>query len=280
MKAIVPFLVLCAALLAACHGLAEELQAFDNVTLADRRNGDGDSFRVRIDERVVTIRLYFVDCPETTVGNTADARRVRTQARYFGLSGAEETLRFGEEAAAFTRRQLAKPFTLHTAFASALGRSAGGRKYGFVRTAAGESLGDLLISHGYARAHGVGRCTPEGVPRDEMAAQLADKESAAMLERCGVWAATDADRLVELRAAARKEESELMAFGNLRQETPSSIDINTAPVKLLTRLPGIGEVTAVRIVAGRPYRQASDLLHVTGIGTQTLARIRPYLALQ
>ena len=46
------------------------------------------------------------------------------------------------------------------------------------------------------------------------------------------------------------------------------------------RLPGIGEVLAIRIIEGREeeaYRMPSDLRRVTGIGKQTVARMAPYL---
>jgi competence protein ComEA len=56
------------------------------------------------------------------------------------------------------------------------------------------------------------------------------------------------------------------------------IDINRAEVWLLTALPGIGEVTAGRIVAYResngPFRSTSDLARVEGIGEITYDKIQ------
>jgi competence protein ComEA len=52
------------------------------------------------------------------------------------------------------------------------------------------------------------------------------------------------------------------------------LDLNRAPIHELVRLPGIGEVLARRIVAGRPYSSVDDLLRVEGIGGGKLAAIR------
>ena len=46
------------------------------------------------------------------------------------------------------------------------------------------------------------------------------------------------------------------------------------------QLPGIGEQLANRIIESRasgPYRQANDLLRITGIGTGTLKKLQPFL---
>ena len=59
------------------------------------------------------------------------------------------------------------------------------------------------------------------------------------------------------------------------------LDINRATVSGLTAIPGIGKVTAARIVAWReqngPFRRVEDLMKVKGIGEKSLARIRPYV---
>lgn len=59
------------------------------------------------------------------------------------------------------------------------------------------------------------------------------------------------------------------------------IDVNTASLLDLTRLPGIGESKAQAIVdwreANGPFQTADQLLEVKGIGEGILENIRPYV---
>jgi competence protein ComEA len=65
------------------------------------------------------------------------------------------------------------------------------------------------------------------------------------------------------------------------EQSSQKIDINRAELWLLEALPGIGEVTAQRIVDYRsqngPFRTIEDLLKVSGIGEGTLAKIKDYI---
>jgi competence ComEA-like helix-hairpin-helix protein len=60
-----------------------------------------------------------------------------------------------------------------------------------------------------------------------------------------------------------------------------SINVNTAPADSLTRVPGIGPVTAGRIITYRnlngPFQAAESLMQVKGIGPKTYERIKPYI---
>ena len=61
------------------------------------------------------------------------------------------------------------------------------------------------------------------------------------------------------------------------------INVNTATVEELTRLPAIGPVTAKSIVAARavkPFRSLEDLDAVKGIGAKTIEKIRPFVAFE
>lgn len=61
------------------------------------------------------------------------------------------------------------------------------------------------------------------------------------------------------------------------------LDINAATETELTTLPGIGKVTAERIVAFRteqgPFRSVDDLKMVKGVGEKVLAKIRPLVTI-
>ena len=59
------------------------------------------------------------------------------------------------------------------------------------------------------------------------------------------------------------------------------LDLNTAPLSDLTRLPGIGQTKAQAILDWReaygPFRAVEDLLSVDGIGEKTWETLRPYV---
>ena len=259
-----------------------DLQMFSDARLINNPANDGDSFLVETNGKSFHVRLYFIDCPEISTSSKSDARRVREQTRYFGLSDATRTIHFGNEAKTFVEHVLVKAFTVHTAFASALGRSSKGRVYGFITTADGNDLGRLLIKNGFARTYGMGRKTPNGVSRNEIIERLRDLEISAMLKRIGIWSESDPDRIAELRAKQRSEEHELQELQNRVKKAKSPqglLNLNTATGKELQSIKGIGPVLAKRIIAGRPYSTVDDLLKVKGIGPKKLEKIRPYFVI-
>ena len=256
-----------------------DLQMFSNGRLINDPANDGDSFLVEANGKSFHVRLYFVDCPETLIAFTGDAQRVREQTRYFGLSDATRTIHFGNEAKTFVDHVLVKPFTVHTALASALGRSSKGRVYGFITTADGNDLASMLVKNGFARTYGMGRETFDGVSRDEMVKRLRDFEISAMLKRVGIWSESDSDRIAELRSKQRSEDRELQEVRDqvTKAKSPQGlVNLNTASEKELQSIKGIGTVFAKRIIAGRPYRTVDDLLKVKGISPKKLENIRTY----
>lgn len=276
------FLLLLFLLFGVSQSSATELEKFSHVRLVDSPANDGDSFLVDAGGKRLHLRLYFVDCPETSMSFNNGALRVREQTRYFGLSEAEQMMHFGVEARIFVRNILAEPFTIYTIFADALGNSHKGRIYGFVTTAKGDDLAALLVKNGLARTHGVGRRTPNDISRNEMFESLRDLEDSAKLKRVGIWAESNPDRIAEFRARQRRDQLGLRTFQkqNKKQLTNHSFDLNTATEEELLSITGIGPVLMKRIIARRPYKTVDDLLKVKGIGTKTLEKFHAHFIIK
>ena len=273
----------CALTLSTAPGATADLQSFSNVRLVPNSYNDGDSFVVEMDGKQHRLRLYFVDCPETTVEATTDAERAREQVRYFGLKDPKLLIQYGVEAKRFVEQALSKPFRVDTAFATAGGRSAGGRIYAFVTTADGDDLARLLVQNGLARAYGVGRQTPDGTSREEQFQRLRDLEVAAAMKRLGIWAVSNPDKIVELRETERTEKRGLQEFKEQTKGAPADkglIDLNKASKEDLDSLPGIGPVLAERIIAARPFHSVDDLSKVSGIGPKKFEDLRQLVIVQ
>ena len=70
------------------------------------------------------------------------------------------------------------------------------------------------------------------------------------------------------------------ALGAQKQPPSKPVDLNAATIKELQELPGIGQVTAQRIIdmrqkSGR-FRRVEDLLAIRGISQKKLDALRPY----
>jgi competence protein ComEA len=183
----------------------------------------------------------------------------------------------GKQASIRTRELLAKPFTIHTAFAGARGNGEKERAYAFVTTAEGKDLATILIDEGLARAFGVTRQLPDGTSGNEYRETLADLELTAAADRKGIWAATDWPRLAADRAEERRESAELQTVLKDSQST-DAIDPNTATAEELESLPGIGKKLAERILEARataPIRSINDLLAIKGITPKLVEAIAP-----
>jgi competence protein ComEA len=283
------FLLLTLAL-AATAVAASELQVIDGCTLVATDWADGDSFRVRLpDGEEITVRLYGADCLEHHVSDETDARRLRSQRRYFGITRAKPDAtvaidfakELGRRATAETRAFLSQPFTIHTSFADARGDARFTRVYAFVQDADGRDLAAHLVSKGLARAFGVSRTTLAGESADDYREMLGDLELRAAAAGAGIWAHTDWDSLPVERQLERDEERELQAaLGKGVLPADFAVDINSAPLNELLRLPGIGETLANRIIEKRPYARLTDLLEVEGIGPATYRQLKPMLRVE
>lgn len=174
---------------------AQALQQFESRRYEEADWTDGDGFPVKLpDGQEIVLRLYYVDCNEVAAATETDQRRVRDQSSYFGIDDHQVTLESGRRAADKVRILLGQPFAVHTAFASAPGRSAKPRTYGFVTLSDGRDLGEVLVGEGLARSYGVRRNTPEGLNAEAAEAKMDDLELGAAIARRGIWAKTDPQR--------------------------------------------------------------------------------------
>lgn len=262
---------------------AADLQTVSNATYVASPSNDGDSFLVDLGRRHEMARLYFVDCPEASSASDTDRRRLLEQSRYFGIEPATRAVTHGQAAAARTRALLsAAPFTVHTSFATAPGRSGKPRVYAMVTLPDGRDLAAVLVAEGLARAFGVQRARPDGTDAVEYARQLADAELAAAVGRRGIWADCLPERIGDLRRREREEARELdTAFGVFDiVSADRPLDLNACTPEELQLIRGIGPVLADRIVKARPYRTVNDLRRVEGLGSTTLERMRPYVTVR
>ena len=93
-------------------GSGSELTAFAGCRLVQSEWADGDSFPVRFpDGATHVVRLYGVDCLETTDRNGTDQRRLRSQRAYFGMARAVCTVK-GSARRIATRFRAARPSSL------------------------------------------------------------------------------------------------------------------------------------------------------------------------
>lgn len=99
-----------------------------------------------------------------------------------------------------------------------------------------------------------------------------------LVEAAGGWTGAAATALVNVADPLTHGELVVVPRQGTSDGT-SRIDLNAASLEELQSLPGVGPVTAERIVAGRPYAALDELLRVTGIGPKTLARLRPHIGL-
>jgi competence protein ComEA len=75
-------------------------------------------------------------------------------------------------------------------------------------------------------------------------------------------------------------ERPMTTAGGKKLEPGETINVNTASAEELQRLPGIGGTLAGRVVAERekrPFASVEDLERVSGIGSKTVEKLRPFV---
>src|SRR6266581_810520 len=162
----------------------EEWTKLEHCQLVPNPGNDGDSFHVRANEKEYIFRLYLVDAPETDAVNPA---RLIEQAKYFGIS-VPQVIELGEAAKLFVQQKLAKPFTVFTRMANAMGRSNIERLYAFVQTKEGD-LGEQLVANGLARVYGKRAVPPGALNSAAEWDKLETLEDQAKQAKLGGWAA-------------------------------------------------------------------------------------------
>jgi competence protein ComEA len=141
--------------------------------------------------------------------------------------------------------------------------------------------------------HVTGRVRQPGVQELPAGSRVADAVAAAG----GTTAGADLERVNLARKLLDGEQVQVPTKGQPLAAPPAPgapaspgeagptqgqpLDLNTATAEQLEALPGVGEVTAQRIVAHRakqPFRSVEDLLDVEGIGERRLESLRGLVA--
>ncbi|WP_165788585.1 helix-hairpin-helix domain-containing protein [Rubritalea profundi] len=265
-----------------------DLKMIEGCRAIDADWSDGDSFPVETpNKEKFTVRLYGADTLESTVTNTTDARRLRAQRRYFGITKADGSSQasiklskqLGDEATILRKQLLAQPFTVYTGFADARGDRRYKRYYAFIKLSDGRDLASVLVEKGLARAFGVYRKTWDNRDAKTYQASLKDLEMLAAKKERGIWAHTDWDDFISARESQREEDRLVSMALDSNKVITESISINTSSRDELMQLPGIGETTANAIIEGRPFKLVTDITKVRGIGPKTLEKLKPYITL-
>ncbi|MBK1882843.1 hypothetical protein JIN85_10480 [Luteolibacter pohnpeiensis] len=95
-------------------------EVYRGCQLLEHHSNDGDSFLVLLpDGRQKTLRLYFVDAPESAFrryrNGETNFKRIQSQARDMGNLTPEQTVEIGQKAKNFSLNLLSKrPFTIYT----------------------------------------------------------------------------------------------------------------------------------------------------------------------
>jgi len=168
-------------------------QVYRSCTLVDARSNDGDSFSVRLpDGKVVELRLYFVDTPESAFknygGGETNHPRIRQQAAEMGGITPDQAVEIGQKSKKFTLLLLgSRPFDIFTLWDSPFKDN---RFHAFIEVQQdGKSrwLSELLIEHGLARIKTKPADLPDGTPASQQTAHLRELERAAKRAEMGVW---------------------------------------------------------------------------------------------
>ncbi len=168
-------------------------EVFENCTLVEARNNDGDSFMLRLSNgKTAEFRLYFVDTPESAFkrygGGETNHARISQQAADLGGITPEQAVEIGKQGKAFTLGLLqSKPITIFTEWDSPYND---GRYHAHVEmTHEGKTrwLHQLLVERGLARIKTKPADLPNGNGVAAEKSNLRRLESEAKRNGIGVW---------------------------------------------------------------------------------------------
>jgi micrococcal nuclease len=182
-------LVLLAVAATSRAGETRQWVTLTNCQYVASQSNDGDSFRMRSGTNEFTLRLYYVDAPETTM---TYPERVRQQSEHYAIT-LDETLKAGAKARQRVRELLREPFIVRTRWANAAGRGGQTRYYGIVEVG-GKRLAEILVGEGLAQTKGVAPNLPSGEKAAAYKRKLEALEHAARQKRLGAWATAPADK--------------------------------------------------------------------------------------
>lgn len=269
----------------AVAGLSLKSAEMDKLNDVHLANGDvfsGDEFLVTTKDSILHLKLYLAECPHLSCLNKLDSLHLEYLSYYWGLTNSDTLFYFAKVASEYTRKILAQPFTVYTKYQPVI-PGCDSIVYAIIKTAAGEFLSYLLLENGLARIGSGNTAFSENSNIKNIEAEIRDREIKAILQRNGIWACSDPERLIKLRSEIRM----ITAAQETNQtnvpvvtESNSLKDINTATIEELQVVKGLGPKTAQKIVDGRPYQSMDDLLKVKGIGPKTLEKIKEHFVVQ
>lgn len=169
-------------------------EKFAGCSLVSDSGNDGDSFRVKFpDGRVLHLRLYFVDAPESAVkrysdGNTNE-KRLAYQGKYFAGLSQKQTVGVGQGAKSRVKKLLTEAGTF-TVFTRGEEVYQSGRIYALLRVKQGQGerwLHEFLVEEGLARIYTMGSDLPDGTSKAAQSKRLHGLQKNAQEARKGAW---------------------------------------------------------------------------------------------
>jgi len=89
--------------------------------------------------------------------------------------------------------------------------------------------------------------------------------------------ATEAKSADQAKSSASSATKETKKEAEAKASEMAKYDLNTASKDELMKIPGIGAATADKIVAGRPWKQKSDLIHKGVMNKAMYDKASPYM---